>query len=245
MSICLPFSAATDVAIGFGDPLKEIVDINFQAGPDSQLPDRGLLYSAALQFRYRVPVRTIFILLHPKANLANLSGSLTYTCGASGVEFRYEVVRLWEQPAEYYLNAGLGVVPLAVLGALPTDQPEADGLRMIAERIEKRLRSEALPEIAARLMSAACNLTRLRIQRSELIAIFGGTGFMKTAYDEMVEDYVRQTQKILLQQGSDRFGPPEAETEKALRAIDDLDRLERMTRAVLKTRDWHELLSTW
>lgn len=52
-------SAATDVAIGFGAALTEIVDLNFQAGPDSQLPDRGLLYSAALQFRYQVPVRSL------------------------------------------------------------------------------------------------------------------------------------------------------------------------------------------
>jgi hypothetical protein len=48
-------SAATDVAIGFGAPIQEIVDLNFQSGPDPDVPARCLLYSAALKFRFGVP----------------------------------------------------------------------------------------------------------------------------------------------------------------------------------------------
>jgi hypothetical protein len=33
-------SAATDVAFGFGSPLQEIVDLNFQSGPDATLAAR-------------------------------------------------------------------------------------------------------------------------------------------------------------------------------------------------------------
>ena len=36
-------SAATDVALGFGDPLRYIVDLNFQSGPDAELLSRLLI----------------------------------------------------------------------------------------------------------------------------------------------------------------------------------------------------------
>jgi hypothetical protein len=54
-------SAATDVAFGIGEPLEEILDINFQSGPDSHLPERTELYRAVLHYRYHVPVRSLII----------------------------------------------------------------------------------------------------------------------------------------------------------------------------------------
>ena len=190
-------------------------------------------------------MRTIFILLRPKADHSKLKGLLSYASGNSGVEFRYEVVRLWEQPAETYLDAGLGIVPLAVLGALPTNLSESDGLRMIAKEIETRLVSGTSSENAVRLMQAAYNLTRLRMPTGDIRHIFGGVGIMQTAYDEMVERIVEQMQKTLLRQGSVRFGPPQPEIEAAVRSISDYERLERMSIAVLTAKDWQDLLSTW
>jgi hypothetical protein len=67
-------SAATDVAYGFGDPLEEILDINFQSGPDEHLAGRTELYRAILHHRYRVPVRTLIVVLRPAADHAHLSG---------------------------------------------------------------------------------------------------------------------------------------------------------------------------
>ena len=40
-------SAATDVVLGHGDPLTSVLDLNFQSGPDPDLPDRLCLYNAA------------------------------------------------------------------------------------------------------------------------------------------------------------------------------------------------------
>src|ERR1700730_6593889 len=74
-------SAATDVAIGFGSPLKEIADLNFQSGPDPDLPARSHLYSAALHYRFKVPVRTVLILLRPKADSKDIDGKLAYYAG--------------------------------------------------------------------------------------------------------------------------------------------------------------------
>jgi hypothetical protein len=71
-------SAATDVSLGFGDPIREVVGLNFQTGPDSDLPRRLHLYNAALHFRLGVRVHSILVLLRPKADASNLTGNLTY-----------------------------------------------------------------------------------------------------------------------------------------------------------------------
>src|SRR5437667_10348304 len=74
-------SAATDVAIGFGEPLQEIVDINFQSGRDSQVGGRIHLYNAAFYHRFHVPVRTVLVLLRREADHPGLTGQLHYQSG--------------------------------------------------------------------------------------------------------------------------------------------------------------------
>ena len=88
-------SAATDLAFSFGEPLEQIVDLDFQSGPDPRLPARLLLYNAAYHHHEGVPVRTIVLLLRPAADHPTLTGRLAYQAGESRVEFEYEVVRLW------------------------------------------------------------------------------------------------------------------------------------------------------
>ena len=106
-------SAATDVAVGFGDPLQEIVDLNFQSGPDREVARRCHLYNAALNFRHGVPVRTIIVLLRPKADAQEITGKLAYASGGTKVEFTYEVVRMWQPPLELFLTGGVNLLPLA------------------------------------------------------------------------------------------------------------------------------------
>ena len=112
-------SAATDVAFGFGDPLQEIVDVNFQSGPDAYIASRLLLYNAAYHNRYPVPVRSILILLRASADLAVLTGQLSYHSGGTRVQFEYEMIRMWQQPLQVFLSGGLALLPLAPLCQLP------------------------------------------------------------------------------------------------------------------------------
>jgi hypothetical protein len=145
-------TAATDAAIGVGDPLEEIADLNFQSGPDPRLPDRVLLYNSALHYRYGVPVRSIVVLMRSKADHAKLTGLLTYGDPDHRLEFRYEVVRLWKLPAESFLTGSLGLLPLAMLGELPTNRPTEEELHEVVQRIETRLVAELPGERAAVLM---------------------------------------------------------------------------------------------
>src|SRR5262245_4520218 len=72
-------SAATDVLLGHGDPLRSVLDLNFQSGPDPTLPGRVCLYNTALFHRFDVPVHSLVILLRPAADHPNINGRLTYT----------------------------------------------------------------------------------------------------------------------------------------------------------------------
>jgi hypothetical protein len=196
-------SAATEVAIGFGSPLQEIADLNFQSGPDTNVDARVLLYNVALHFRFKVPVRTLLILLRPKADSKSLTGKLTYVAGNSSVEFNYEVVRMWQQPIEPFLRGGLHLLPLATLCQLPADRPIADALRDIVMEIDRRLAQECEYGQAVRLMTAAFILTGLRVEREAIAPIFSGVRVMheSTAFDYYVEEGLRKGLEQGLSQG--------------------------------------------
>lgn len=240
-------SAATDVALGFGDPLQEVADLNFQSGPDPRADARVLLYNTALHHRLLVPVRSILILLRPAADHARLTGQLAYASGGSRVEFVYEVVRLWQRPVDLFLHGGLGLLPLAPLCQMPPDIPLAEALRQVVGEIERRLLAEAEHAVAVRLMTAAYILTGLRVDRDTLASIYQGVRIMheSSAFDVMVDEgQVRYAHRALLQLGRARFGPPDAATEAALTAITDLERLDRLIVAVLTADSWAQLLAT-
>lgn len=240
-------SAATDVAIGFGDPLQEIADINFQSGPDSHIDARLLLYNAAYHHHYPVSVRSILILLRPAADHSRLAGLLTYQAGGSRVEFAYEVVRLWQQPLAPFLTGGLALLPLAPLCQLAADVPVEQALREVVHQIDQRLSKEAPYARAVKLMTAAFVLTGLRAGRQAMADIFRGVKVMheSSAFDLYeTKGRVEEGHRLLFRLGWNRFGAPDAATEAALRAIDDLDRLERMADAVFTAASWQEFLAT-
>ena len=240
-------SAASDLALGFGAPLQEIVDINFQSGQDANLDGRLLLYNVLYHHHYPVPVRTILILLRPAADHSRLTGRLTYQAGASRVEFEYEVLRLWQQPLDLFLGGGLGLLPLAPLCQLPEDVPLQDAMKSVVHQIDQRLAKEAPDARAAKLMTAAFVLAGLRVGEKSLANIFQGVTIMHessafTLFEE--KGRVEESRRILLRVGTKQFGPPDPATEATLQGLDDLDRLERMADALVTAQSWQELLAT-
>src|SRR5712691_7699370 len=228
-------SAATDVALGFGDPVQEIVDLNFQSGHDAYLASRVLLYRAAFHYRYHVPIRSLILLLRPAADHAHLTGQLHFGSGPNRVESHYEVIRLWQEPVERLLHGGLGTLPLAPLCKLPEGVPLEDSLTQIVGEIDRRLRQEANYAEGSKLLTASFILTGLRVQRESLAQIYRGVGVMQesSGYQLILEEgeikgKIKECRNILLRQGRKRFKKkPSASLEKALRSINDLDRLER------------------
>jgi hypothetical protein len=57
------------------------------------------------------------------------------------------------------------------------------------------------------------------------------------------EGQVTQTRRILLRQGSKRFGPAAPAVEAAIEGLSELARLEQLTERLLDVESWEELLA--
>lgn len=123
--------------------------------------------------------------------------------------------------------------------------PEA--LREVFREIDRRLGREADPAEAMRLMTAAYILSGLRVPKRNLISIYPGGAPMEeelTLYDEVVENVISHSHRLILLQGRKRFGDPDDAEKSELLAIRDLDQLERLSVAILSAESWKELLAT-
>src|SRR5271166_1813271 len=118
--------------------------------------------------------------MRPKAAHTNLNGAIHYAPrpGRGSMNFTYEVVRLWERPAEVLLAADLGVAPLAMLGRLPENVSLEDGLSVLARQVVERVTTEAPLERAKKLLTDALLLTGLRVRRDVARKIFRGVRVM-------------------------------------------------------------------
>ena len=242
-------SAATDVALGHGEPLRTITDLNFQAGPDPEVSDRLLLYNALFRHRFHVPVHSVLVLLRPAADHPQLTGRVRYVGRQrrGKMDFSFEVVRLWQRPVKQFLEGGLGTLPLAPLCRMPGDARIEDALPGILRRLDERLRAEARPEEVRKLLAATYILTGLRMP-SELVApIFQGLQIMResSTYQAILDEgRVTALQKMILNQGRIRLGPPDEATQNAVNSITNGDRLERLGERLMTATTWAEVLAT-
>jgi predicted transposase YdaD len=242
-------SAAGDVVLGVGDPPELVVDLEFQSGRDPDLVNRLLLYHAALRHRYGVPVHTAVVLLRPAANVARMDGVLRYETqvGRAGLEFRFEVRRIWERPADELLQGTLGTLPLAPLGALPGGLGPMEALPAIIARIGERLRAEAPPAVAAKLMTAAYVLTGVRVTQDEVNRLYRGITMLEesTSYQYILKrGALERLRKLVLRLGRAKFAAePDAAIVSRIEAVAEPDELDRLAERVLFVNSWAELIA--
>ena len=163
------------------------------------------------------------------------------------MHFSYEVVRLWERPAEELLRADLGVVPLAVLGRLPENLSLEDGLTVIAQRLAERITKEAPPDRARKLLTDAYLLTGLRLRRDAATRIFRGVRAMQESDTYLAildEGQEKATRASILAVGEERLGSPDESIKAQLSNVTDLALLMRMVRRTAKAASWQEILDT-
>jgi hypothetical protein len=242
-------TASADLVLGLGDPLEEIIHIDFQSSAAAWKHADLMAYSSLLFAHYHVGVHTIIILLRPEAGHSNLNGSIHYAPrpGRGSMDFSYEIVPLWRSPAEELLAANLGVVPLAMLGRLPAELSLEEGLSVVAQRVVARLTQEAPPEQVKKLLTDAYLLTGLRVRRDVAAQIFRGVRAMyesDTYLAILDEGQVRATREDVLVVGEERLGPADEAQRSSLTNISDLDRLKRMHRRAVKAASWQEILDT-
>ncbi len=242
-------TTAGDLVVGLGEPLAEILHFEFQSSAAAWKHADLMAYNALLFRRYHVPVHTVIVLLRPEAAHTNVDGTVAYAArpGRGKMDFSYEVVRLWERPADELLAADLGVTPLAMLGRLPEGLSLEDGLSAVARRLVERMLREAPPERLRTLLTDALLLTGLRVRREAAKRIFRGVPAMQESdtylmiLDEGQEKYAR---KAILLVGQKKLGPPDEAIKTRLEGITDLERLDRLLLQALTAASWQEILDT-
>ena len=144
-------TAEADRVIRLEDPIPWLRLIEMQAGRDLDLMMRLHLYSALLYSRHWLPCAATLVLLRKAADGPDLIGvqELRSPDGETYDWFRYDVLRVWEQPVERVLAAGLAVLPLA-----PVANVEPKQVPGILVAISDRLERETNPDQAATLWNA-------------------------------------------------------------------------------------------
>ncbi len=240
-------TAAADAIFAVGDPPAYHVTFEFQSGRDAGLSRRVLVYNALLHQRFGVPVQSVVVLLRRVANDAALDGAVRYEVrpGLGGMDFRFEVVRVWERPADELLRGAAGMVPLAPLGALPPGLTPAAGLPAVVHEMADRLRREFTPPAAEKLLATAFVLTGLRVSEEDLLQLYRGVGMLEesTAVQYLLRrGAIKHGRSVLLKQGPIKFGEPDATTRARIEAIDNLDQLDRLLERLMLVNSWQELL---
>ncbi len=204
---------------------------------------------------------TVLVLLRKEANSPNLAGIYERFLpdGRPTNRYNYDVIRLWKEPAESFLDAGVELVPLAPLCDV-AGLPLPDLIRMMADRINPLSSGHA-----AKLWTASYLLMGLRYP-DELIAnllegvqaVKDSTTYQKILRDGRAEGLVEgrmeglaegrtaEARRMLLFQGTIRFGAPDDAARAALEDISDIDRLEELGKCVLDAdvRDWNSWLGS-
>ncbi len=247
-------TADADRVIRLEDPIPWLRLIEMQAGRDLDLMIRLHLYSTLLYSRHRLPVRTTLVLLRKAADGPDLTGvqELRYPDGEIYDWFRYDVLKVWEQPVERVLAAGLAVLPLAPVAKVAREKvPE------ILVAISDRLKRETNPEQAATLWNATRMLMGLRYSDEETAEMIQGVSHMLYGIRGIEESSVYQgilkkgevrgraedARTILIRHGTKKFGPPTEQAVAQIAAVADIDRLHDLVDRVLDVASWDELLT--
>ena len=183
------FSPEIDRAIRVGGPHPYIVHTEFLSGRDTGLPERSFWYNTVLGQKYHVPVWSVLVLLRPVADGPELTGVFEQSFPGRGLSlvFRYDVIRIWLEPPEKFLTAGLSMLPLAPVSNVAPDQLEAV-LRAVAERLKR----EADPPLMTTLWTAMTVLIGLRHKREQVRAMIEGVRDMVLGIRDIEESWVYQ-----------------------------------------------------
>jgi predicted transposase YdaD len=260
-------TADADKVLWIEEPAPWIEHIELQVGRDTGLAERMQLYSTLLRARHAVPVRTL--LLRPAADGPELTGVLEQKLHNGDVyhSFRYDIIRVWQQPVDVLLTCGLTVLPLAPVADVSVD--EVPGVLLaISERLEK----ETNRADAATLWNATRILMGLRYPREKVDSLCEGVSAMlfgirgieeSSVYQGILEKgealgmqkglekglekgigagRIERTRQILLRQGRKKFGPPSERVEAEIAALADLERFDELFDRVLEVSTWDELL---
>jgi len=241
-------------------PEPWLLHVELQSGHDREIPRRLLRYNVLLDGRHDLPVESVLVLLRPGADGPALSGAYRRELPGQGshLEFRYKVVRAWQQPVGAILEGGIGTLPLAPISAVA---PEA--LPGVIRRMEERLDREVSEADAGMLWTATFLLMGLRYEPEFANLLLREVRAMKesTTYQFILEEGKSmgieegksmgieegredEARRLILRFGTRRLGLPTAEVVAEIERLNGREQLEVMLDRVLDAASWESLLSS-
>jgi len=255
-------TAEADKVLRVEGPQPWLAHVELQTSHEAHLPRRLLRYNTLLDDRHDLPTRSIVVLLRQQADGDDLSGVYRRSIpgGHDFLEFRYQVVRVWDQPVESVLLGGLGTLPMAPMCDLATMEP-AEVIRRMQERIDPQPR-----ETAGLFWSATGILMGLRYARNEILELLRGVRGMKesTFYQMILEEgeakgeargearglargeaqgKMEEARRILFQLGKRRFGEPDPATVAAIESLSTVDEIKFLINRRDDVFSWAELFT--
>jgi predicted transposase YdaD len=238
-------SAAADKVIRVESPDPYIAHLEFQSGQDQNLDRRILTYNVLLRNKYELPVRSVAVLLRPQADSRSIAGRvLDREIAGTHLDFRYRVIRLWQQRADPLLEGGSGVLPLA-----PIADVREEDLPQLISRMAERLAVNPDASDVKNTWTATLILLGLRYPPAVGQTLLSGVRNMKesSTYQAILsegeaEGRLKEARALLLRVGTRRFGYPPTSVALAIESIADLDRLEALHEQIVDAASWEALL---
>jgi predicted transposase YdaD len=155
--------------------------LEFQAGPDPDMPRRCFEYNSGLILHYNAAVLTTVLYLLPGSDRDAQDAYRLYIGDQVAYEWRFDVVRLWEIDAELALDGGQAG-PLALVPLLRGGDETAKVLAAI--RI-----LDALPKPeSSKAMSTLLDLAGQRYDRATFLNVLGKDRVMQSWLWQMGRD---------------------------------------------------------
>jgi predicted transposase YdaD len=228
-----------------------LLHLEMESSSSLEVPARLMRYNVLLRHQAGLPVYSILMLLRPAATASDQNGTYRATGirGETIHEFRYNVLRVWEQSIESLLGGGIAFTPLAML----TDEAAKDPAAAHARFRDRLNRESDFSEETREIYGLAAVLCGLRYNREAIEEMFmGGRNVLEDSviYQDLiqrgekkgrVEGRVEELRNTLNRLGSRKFGRA---NDTALQAFSDLERLERMVDRIFDATSWDDLLST-
>jgi predicted transposase YdaD len=238
-------TGAADKVLRVTGPPDWLLHVEAQAGPDASLPLRAHAYNVLLSQRHEVPVHTMILLLRRQADLRAMNG--LHEVGLPGVEpflrFRYQVVRVWQEPPERFLAGGPGTAPLALVSAV-----QRTALPSVMDQVRQQLHAAGNIGRERRLWSSAYVLMGLRYPVDLVDRLFAEVESMEESvtYQAIIargeiKGEIKAYRQIVLEFGKPHLGEPPAAILTALNAETSVERLIELARRVSAVATWEEL----